>query len=103
MKKLLAFTVLFLTLSSTLPAMSQKHKKAHKTETGIIANFPKGTASYVLIPDSDPAKRYVVENLADEYKKEGLKVEYIGVEGVIPDNVRMVGIPFRVKYLQVKK
>lgn len=103
MKKFIALCLLILTVVISLPAMSQKHKKVVKVQTGTMVNFPKGSTTYVLVPDADPNKRYVIEQLGEQYKVDGLKVEFDGAEGTIPPNVRMVGIPYRVKFLQVKK
>ena len=103
MKNIFIVFVLLLAAVISLPAMSQKHKKAHVYQSGTVMNFPKGSQTYIIVPDSDPNKRYVPTALADEFKKDNLKVEFIGVEGEIPPNVRMVGTPFRLKDIRLKK
>ena len=48
---------------------------------------------YGIVPDADTGTRYLPDSLADEFKKDGLRVVFSGKVGEIPPNVRMMGTP----------
>jgi hypothetical protein len=103
MKKIIALViVMMLSIFGASNAMCQKHKKKHVLQTGVVMNFPEGSATYIIVPDSDPNKRYLVE-LPANFKHSGMKVEFSGVEGTIDPNVRMVGTPYRLSRIREKK
>lgn len=103
MKKIIALVlVLLLSVFGASQAMCQKHKKKQNLQSGVVMNIPEGSATYVIIPDADPNKRYVVE-LPSNFQHTGMKVEFSGVEGTIDPNVRMVGIPYRLSRIREKK
>lgn len=57
----------------------------------------------LIIPDTDPNMRYIAQQLPAEYKKNGLKVKFSGMEGKIPPYVRMMGKPLKLHWISVTK
>ncbi len=105
MKKIL-ISVFILFFIATLPMMAMSKRKMTTKKlpyTGTVVNFPKGSESYVIIPDGEPSKRLWVETLDNRFKKDGMKVEFIGVETAPKPNVRMKGAPYKLKMIQEKK
>ncbi len=105
MKKIfLVFSLLFFAAVAQLPAMSKKKKTQPKLPySGTVMNFPKGSKTFVIVPDDQSGKRFFADNLAEQYKKDGMKVEFIGTETQPAPNVRMMGTPLHLKLIQEKK
>ena len=57
----------------------------------------------VIVPDNNATMRYISMQLPAEYKRDGLKVTFTGVEGKIPPNVRMMGKPLKITSICVSK
>ncbi|MCX8479609.1 MAG: hypothetical protein ORN56_07455 [Chitinophagales bacterium] len=103
MKKIIAIIiVLMISIFGASQAMCQKHKKKQVLQSGVVMNIPEGSTTYVIIPDSNPNQRYLVE-LPANFQHAGMKVEFSGAEGTIDPNVRMVGTPFRLSRIREKK
>ncbi|MBI4682668.1 MAG: hypothetical protein HY757_06160 [Nitrospirae bacterium] len=58
---------------------------------------------YVVVPDYDDTQRFLPENLPEIFKKHGLKVIFSGKICEIPDNVRLVGTPFKLTSIEAWK
>lgn len=95
--------VLLLFSFYSLNSFCQKNKENKVSGTGIIANIPEGSDNFVIIPDGNTTVRYQPINLHDNFKKNNLKVRFKGVLGTIPNNVRMVGTPIRLKRIEIIK
>jgi|SRR5687767_1725474 len=48
---------------------------------------------YAIVPDGDRGTRYAPDRLADEFKRDGLRVVFSGRVGRADPNVRTWGIP----------
>ncbi len=103
MKKIIAILiVVMMSIFGATHAMCQKHKKKQVMQSGVVMNIPEGSSTYVIIPDSNPNQRYLVD-LPANFQHAGMKVEFSGAEGTIDPNVRMVGTPFRLSRIREKK
>jgi hypothetical protein len=100
MKKIFLYIFIILLTGISVLAMARKNKVQKMEFAGVIKSMPIGSGTYIIIPDNMPEKRYVALNLSNEFKKEDLHVLVIGVPGQPPPNVRMVGIPFRIKNIK---
>ena len=105
MKKIfLSVFVLLLIATTSIIAMSKRKMTTKKLPyTGTIVNFPKGSGSYVIIPDDEPTKRLWVETMDNRFKKDGMKIEYIGVEAKPKSNLKSKDAPFKLKMIQEKR
>ncbi|MBL7777566.1 MAG: hypothetical protein JNK66_04625 [Chitinophagales bacterium] len=57
----------------------------------------------LIIPDADPNIRYVAQQLPAEFKKNGLRIKFSGMEGKIPPHVRMMGKPLKLFWISITK
>ncbi|MFP6693802.1 MAG: hypothetical protein VB875_12325 [Pirellulales bacterium] len=53
-----------------------------------------GNAGFVIVPDKQRT-RYAPSNLAEEFRKDQLRVVFSGEVGTIPPNVRLIGTPLK--------
>jgi hypothetical protein len=105
MKKIfLSVFVLFFIAISPMMAMSKRKMSTKKLPyTGTIVNFPKGSGSYVIVPDDEPNKRLCVETMDSRFKKDGMKIEFIGVETPSKINAKLKAANYRLKMIQEKR
>lgn len=90
-------------LENTMPENTTANNTEAKTTTPIADDMQSGTiimkADTWIIRETDAkgnATDYYAENLADEFKKEGLKVKFKGILTEIPANVRLMGKPITI-------
>ena len=91
---------------ATLPMMAMSKRKLTNRKlpyTGTVVNFPKGSNTYLIVPDNQPNKRLWVENLNTQFKIDGMKIEFIGVEITQKQNAYLKAAPYRLKMIQPKK
>ena len=62
-----------------------------------VANNPKW---FVIVPDFDTSIRYLPSNLPPELRQNGIRVQFSGRIGEIPPNVRLIGIPLDLRFIQ---
>lgn len=51
--------------------------------------------TWVIVPDDNANMRYISRQLPEEYKKNGLAINFNGWIGKIPPHVRMLGTPLK--------
>lgn len=103
MKKIIVLAFLFF---GSLAAMNAQENKSlfdyNKDFTKQRLQVKKlNDDSFVLVNGDD--RRYVADNLPDEYKIDGLSVIVSGKEATIPPYVRMMGAPVHLEYAKAKK
>jgi hypothetical protein len=57
----------------------------------------------VFVPLDKPNSRYISANLPSEYKIDGLAATVTGWIGKIPPNFRMIGTPFKLEKITIRK
>jgi len=53
------------------------------------------------IVDDSMNERFVPSKLSDSFKNDGMRVLFSGKRGVIPPNVRMIGTPLELSFIQI--
>ena len=104
MKKIILLTALsvFVVFTASF-AMSKKKKEQRKYPlTGTIVNYPKGSTNFVIVPDNEPNKKLLALNMGDQFRKEGLKIEFIGVESANQQPIKTNLTPYKLKMIQEK-
>jgi hypothetical protein len=92
--------------SAALPAAaarpspaSEDTATASEEETGTVRKV--GDFGFGLVPDRDPGTRYAPDNLPESFRKDGLRVAWIGKETEPPEGVRMWGTPYHVEKIRL--
>ena len=62
-----------------------------------LANNPKW---FVIVPDFDTSIRYLPSNLPPELRQNGMRVVFSGQIGEIPPNVRLIGTPLDLTFIE---
>jgi hypothetical protein len=80
--------------------MNKPHTQVITKEKGTIQHISADTDSYGIAPDNDPGTRYAPTNLADEFRKDGLRVIFSGKVGKIPPDARLTGTPIELTKIE---
>jgi hypothetical protein len=69
---------------------------------GTITAVNAAQGWFGLVPDSDKAVRYAPDALAEEFRKDGLRVVFSGRVGRVDPNARAWGIPLALTKIRVE-
>jgi hypothetical protein len=96
--------IAFMMISFASFSMSKKKTTIKKTPyTGTVVNYPKGTSSFVIVPDNEPSKRFWIDNLNSRFKKDGMKVVFVGEELAPQQKSTSADMAFKLKLIDEKK
>ncbi len=79
---------------STQPGDLIENQKGHVTQVGSLG--------FGLVPDADPGTRFAAQELAAEFRQEGLRIVFSGVVLESPRGVREWGIPLKVTSIRTE-
>ena len=69
---------------------------------GTITAVNASQGWFGIVPDSDKTVRYAPDTLAEEFKKDGLRVVFSGRVGPVNPNARAWGIPLALAKIRVE-
>ena len=68
--------------------------------SGTVQQLGNNPDWFVIVPDFDPSIRYLPSNLPSELRQNGIRVKFSGRIGEIPPNVRLIGTPLDLTYIE---
>lgn len=101
MKTVVTFLLLTLLGLQTHAQHDFEWNRTVKMQKGVVKLMAdEGVA--LIVPQANPNMRYISRELPDDWKKEGLPIQFAGLAGKIPPYIRMLGTPLKLSDLSVK-
>ena len=68
--------------------------------SGTVQQLGNNPEWFVIVPDFDPSIRFLPSNLPPKLRQNGIRVKFSGRIGEIPPNVRMIGTPLDLTFIE---
>lgn len=101
-KNVLAFVLIFCAIGVAIGQTNFEWEKRMVRWKATI-KILEDKETVVFVPLDKPNSRYISANLPEEYKIDGLAVSVTGWIGKIPPNFRMIGTPFKLEKITIRK